>query len=567
MTQSQMSLDSDSASASPPPLHIALVGFMGAGKSSVGRLVAKLLDLPFVDLDERVSTAAGKPVAEVFRERGEVAFRAQERAALRQVLGRPQAVVLATGGGTFLDPATRQTLQQSARCVYLQADIQALWSRLERTGGIAARPLLAGPDPLATATRLLEQRAPLYAECAFQVDASSGDAEAVAHAVLGTLGLHPLHLASAAERARLQQESSLPPLPPWRIEAAAGAYTLEMRAQAGPWLAAAIHAACPKGRLGLISDDRVAPLHAAPLLRDLRALGREVELHTFAAGEASKTLGTAATLYDAMLAQGLTRSAALVALGGGVVGDLCGFVASTYMRGISYIQVPTTTLAAVDSSVGGKTAVNTPRGKNLVGTFYPPRAVLVAGAHLATQGPRAHAAGLVEAVKMAATHDAGLFHAIYAQAASLLAMRPESILPVVDRAVRIKAGVVSRDEREHGERAVLNVGHTVGHALEVGSGFRLLHGEAVALGMVAEAEFAAAQGLGATEVPEALRNALLALNMPTQWRRAKIDVNSMELDKKRLESTMVLPVIKSIGTFALCEVPLATLVEFVAQRN
>lgn len=566
MKQEPSPADPSSVSA-VHPLHIALVGFMGAGKSSVGRRVAKLLDLPFVDLDDEIVAAAGKAIADIFKDGGEVAFRAQERAALRQVLARPHALVLATGGGTFMDAGARQTLQQQARCVNLRADLADLWARLQRTGGIGRRPLLAGADPLGAATRIYEQRAPVYALCAYSVEANAGDADEVARSVLRVLGLHPMPLATAAERARLQQDSDLPPLPTQHIQTSTVRYTIEMRAQAGAWLAEAIQTVCPKGRLAVISDDQVAPLHAQPLLRDLRALGREVTLHTFAAGEDSKTLGTAAALYDTLLGQGLTRSAALIALGGGVVGDLVGFVASTYMRGIDYVQVPTTTLAAVDSSVGGKTAVNTPRGKNLVGTFYPPLAVLVAGTHLATQSPRGHAAGLVEALKMAATHDAALFHDIYAQAASLLAMHPDTVLPVVDRAVRIKAGVVSRDERERGERATLNVGHTIGHALEIGSAYRLLHGEAVALGMVAEAEFAAAQGLGAAEVPDALRNALLALNMPTQWRRAKIDGNSMELDKKRQGSTVMLPVVKSIGSFALCEVPMATLTEFVAQRN
>ncbi|HET6343891.1 MAG TPA: 3-dehydroquinate synthase family protein, partial [Myxococcota bacterium] len=271
-------------------------------------------------------------------------------------------------------------------------------------------------------------------------------------------------------------------------------------------------------------------------------------------------------LYDELLDAGLGRADALVALGGGVVGDMTGFVASTYMRGIGYVQVPTTTLAAVDSSVGGKTAVNTRRGKNLVGTFYPPRAVLIAAAHLRTQDRRGHAAGLCEALKMAACLDAELFAEMESTAARLVSLDPAATLAIIRRAVALKAAVVSRDEREMGERAVLNYGHTLGHAIETGEGYRLLHGEAVGLGMLAEADWAESEGL-ATHISGQLMRALLAMNMPCEWRRAKVDVGALGLDKKRAGAEVKMPVVRTLGSYEMHNVPLAKLVSYVSHRN
>ena len=209
-----------------------------------------------------------------------------------------------------------------------------------------------------------------------------------------------------------------------------------------------------------------------------------VELLQFDAGETSKTLGTASRLFDQLLEMGLTRDDTLIALGGGVVGDMTGFVASTFLRGIDFIQVPTTTLAAVDSSVGGKTAVNTPRGKNLVGTFHAPKGVFIAVSHLATQEREQHGAGLVEALKMAATLDVPLFETISDQAPLLLNYDAETLLPVLAKSIQLKAFVVAEDEHERGIRAVLNYGHTIGHAIESLSNYNIPHGQAVVIGMM-----------------------------------------------------------------------------------
>ena len=287
-------------------------------------------------------------------------------------------------------------------------------------------------------------------------------------------------------------------------------------------------------RWAVISDEHVAPLHAETVARALKAAGRGGTLVTFPAGEAEKTRARWAQVTDALLAHGLGRDGGLVAVGGGVVGDLAGFVAATYMRGIPVVQVPTSLLAMIDASVGGKTGVDTPAGKNLVGAFHPPAAVVVDPGVVATLPESQRRSGLAEAVKHGAILDDGYGDAIAAASPALLRADPVALLEVVRRSVELKARVVSEDEKEAGLREILNFGHTVGHALEHASGFRIPHGAAVAMGMVWEA--ALGEGRGVTEAGTAERVVawLDALGLPTQ--PEPVDpgafVRGLNLDKK-----------------------------------
>ena len=220
----------------------------------------------------------------------------------------------------------------------------------------------------------------------------------------------------------------------------------------------------------------------------------------------------------------------------------------------------------MDSSVGGKTAVNTPRGKNLVGTFYPAKKVFIAASHLATQSPRQNAAGLIEALKMAATLDIELFETIVDNAQALLDFEPQTLLSILGASVAIKARVVSEDEREAGLRAVLNYGHTVGHAIEAGENFQMLHGEAVALGMIAEAQWAEMEGYG-NQVSSSLRQAVESLGFIPEWRKKKIDIDALSVDKKRIGSGVKIPIVSQIGSFDFRTVPVSALAEFVKRRS
>ena len=271
---------------------------------------------------------------------------------------------------------------------------------------------------------------------------------------------------------------------------------------------------CPAHSYAVIADQRVAELHARPLMASLAAAGLDATLFPFTAGEWNKTRQTWSELTDALLAAHVGRDGAVIAFGGGVAGDLAGFVAATYLRGIPFVQVPTTLLAMIDSSVGGKTGVDVPAGKNLVGAFHQPRFVLADVDLLASLPRHQVAAGMAEAIKHGVIADAA-YLATLADAERVLARDPAVLEPLVRRSVEIKAGVVAADERERGRRQVLNFGHTIGHAVEARSGFELLHGEAVAIGMVAEAWIAERCGLADGALRAMLAELLGSYALPT----------------------------------------------------
>ena len=271
---------------------------------------------------------------------------------------------------------------------------------------------------------------------------------------------------------------------------------------------------CPAARYALISDSHVSTLYGEPLAAALRGAGMSAELFTFPAGERNKTRETWTALCDRLLAAQVGRDGAVIAVGGGVTGDVAGFVAATYHRGIPWVQVPTTLLAMIDSSIGGKTGVDTPQGKNLLGAFHQPRLVLADLDTLATLPTPQLGAGMAEAIKHAAIADADYF-ATLERADVPLTGEPAALERAVARSVEIKAEIVSADEREQGRRAVLNFGHTVGHALEATSGYALLHGEAVAIGMVVEARLAEALRVAESGTARRIATALQHHRLPT----------------------------------------------------
>jgi 3-dehydroquinate synthase len=294
----------------------------------------------------------------------------------------------------------------------------------------------------------------------------------------------------------------------------------------------------------------VAELYAVRLSRMLHATGVRADVFAFAAGEERKSRETWGLVCDAMLEAGIGRDAAVIAFGGGVPGDLGGFVAATYMRGLPLVQVPTTLLAMIDASVGGKTGVNTPAGKNLVGAFHNPRGVLVDPDLLATL-PAAHLrAGLAEAVKHGAIADSSYLDWIEASTDALLAGDPETLTRLIVRSVEIKAEVVAADEREAGRRKLLNFGHTLGHAVEALSGYALLHGEAVAIGMVEEARLGERIGVTAAGTAQHLRQVLSRLGLPTT---VPLDFRAEDLvpwtrsDKKNAAGRVHYSLIEGVG--------------------
>ena len=308
---------------------------------------------------------------------------------------------------------------------------------------------------------------------------------------------------------------------------------------------------CPAAAYALISDSHVGKLYGEGLVKQLSAIGYRVELLTFPAGEWNKTRETWASLSDRMLAAHFGRDCAVIALGGGVVNDVAGFVAATYLRGVPLVQVPTSLLAMIDSSIGGKTGVDVPAGKNLLGAFHQPRVVVADPELLASLASVQLAAGLAEAVKHGAIADAEYFAFLEAEYAAIFAKHAPALERLVRRSVEIKAAVVAQDEREQGRRAILNFGHTVGHAIEATSKFEVLHGEAVAVGMVYEGRLAESLGIATAGTAGRIQAVLERLHLPVERPDGShVDalIAAMRTDKKVREGEIRLALPRAIGS-------------------
>jgi 3-dehydroquinate synthase len=305
-------------------------------------------------------------------------------------------------------------------------------------------------------------------------------------------------------------------------------------------------------RAALVTSPDILRIYGKPVADHLREAGLEVTVVEIPDGEAAKQLAVAERCWSALLEAGLDRTSTVLALGGGAVGDLAGFVAATFMRGVNFVQLPTTVLAQVDASIGGKTAIDHPKAKNLIGAFYQPRLVVTDTLTIGTLSEREFRSGLAEVVKHGIVLDADYFALLEREVARVLARDPEILEEVIGGSCRLKASVVERDERESDLRAVLNYGHTVGHALEASTGYgRWTHGEAVALGMVAEARLAQRLGLASEETTNRQRRLLEAVGLPT--RAGGIDVeavlSAMTRDKKSRDGQVPFVLAPEIGAF------------------
>lgn len=442
--------------------HIFLTGFMGAGKSTVGRLVAERLGRPFVDLDALIEEREAASVSEIFRLRGEEGFRLAEHDALA-ALGASADAVIATGGGVILREDNRVVLRQLGTVVYLAVTPEVAIARL---GDAADRPLLAGAG-LPAARAILDARLNLYTSTADHVvDTVGREAADVAASVVAAIDP-----ASTPQAIRVTGEAGA------SYEVVVGHDVLDS-------LGERVRAITGSGSVALISDENVHGLFGERARAALERAGCTVSEHVIPPGEEWKSWATAGRLLEDLAAAGVDRASCVIALGGGVVGDLAGFCASAYMRGIPVLQVPTTLLAQVDSAIGGKTGVDLEAGKNLAGAFWPPCLVLADTGLLGTLPAAEWTNGLVEAAKAALLESGDALELFESRVQGLLARDAAAVRAAVADAAAFKARVVSADLRESDERECLNLGHTLGHALEVVAGYGMLpHGLAVAEGM------------------------------------------------------------------------------------
>jgi shikimate kinase/3-dehydroquinate synthase len=497
--------------------NLVLTGFMATGKTRIGQEVAQRLNRPFVDMDAEIERRAGKSILRIFAEEGEAAFRRMEADLCRELSVR-SGLVIATGGGALVEPTNRAAMKRTGTVVCLTCETGEILRRAQLTG-TGDRPLLQVADPRTEIEQLMAVRQQAYAALPWQIDTTSLSVDQVAQKVtaLAEVVTLPVRHTMGGQAA------------PTEV-----GYSVHIGPGLLSYLGGALRAAgIPEGsRAAVVSNPVVAPLYGGRVESSLRESGFRPVTCSVTDGERDKTLVTVAALYDQFLASELDRGSTVLSLGGGVTGDIAGFAAATFLRGVRFVQVPTTILAMADASVGGKTGVDLAQGKNLVGAFKQPTAVIIDPAVLTTLPEAEIRSGMAEVIKHGIIDAPDLF-------AELESHQPGAAVPLstpqLARTVQVKIDVVELDPFEEGRRAVLNLGHTVGHGLEKLSDFTLRHGEAVAIGMVAAARISAELGRAAPGLSERIEAALRAWGLPIRCPGYSVEAiwGAMVHDKKR----------------------------------
>ncbi len=521
---------------------VVLVGMMGAGKTSVGKRLAAKLKLPFVDADAEIEAGAQLTISEIFERFGEPYFRDGERKVIARLLnGGP--LVLATGGGAFMNATTREAIAKRGVSVWLRPSFDILLARVRKKSN---RPLLKTPDPEQTLRRLLEERTPTYALADFTIESLDGSHDTVVDAILRRLDATLCKDAEPLEEARRRVEVPL----------GARAYSILIGPGVLEAAGAEIAEIAPCAHCAVVTDTRVAPLYLERLSASLRQAGLRSTPIVCPQGEPTKSYAEFARVCDAMIEARIERRDIVIALGGGVIGDLAGFCAASLRRGVRLVQIPTTLLAQVDSSVGGKTGINSRHGKNLIGAFHQPLLVLADTRCLDTLDERDFRAGYAEVVKYGLIGDRGFFEFLETNWRGVFAGGPARA-EAIAVSCAAKARVVAADETEQGERALLNLGHTFGHALESLTRYdsaRLVHGEGVAIGMASAYRLSHDLGLCSGQDAMRVEGHLKAVGLPTRMRdipgfdaSAEDVLDAMRQDKKVERGRLTFILAKNIG--------------------
>ena len=512
-------------------MKIVLTGFMGTGKTSVGKELSRKMGYRFIDTDVLIEEREGCAISVIFKEKGENYFRKLEEEVV-SVISKERDVVIATGGGVIKNRKNVENLRRKGIIVWLKASPEIILKRVMTEGG--KRPLLEVEEPLNEINKLLKERMELYTQGDTSVDTDYITPEETAEEIIEELALD-----AEAVTVDLGERS---------YEIVIGSRTIQK-------LGLRVKELRPS-KVAVISNETIFPIYKDALLSSLREYNIEPEVFLIPDGEEYKDSKWVTHLHGELLKARLDRSSVLIALGGGVIGDITGFVASTYMRGIKFVQVPTTLLAQVDSSVGGKTGVNHPLGKNMIGTFYQPSLVMIDIDTLRTLPLREFYAGMAEVIKYGVIVDRDFFDFLVKNRDDIVS-HGDSIVHIIKRSCEIKAEVVSKDERESGLRAILNFGHTVGHAVETVTGYtRYLHGEAVAIGMVAAAKLAVRAGLLDKKDIKPIRDIVLLYELPVDIPNdLAIDeiISAMEIDKKVKAGKLSFILPESIGRVKIVE--------------
>jgi len=524
--------------------NIAITGFSAAGKSVVAQKVAERLSWTFIDTDAEIVRLSGKSISEIFKQDGEEKFRQLERKVLNQTCHRENAVI-ATGGGAIIEPENQRLLLETSVVVCLEAKPETIYQRLLNDTLYAAnpvvRPLIAGDNPLERIRQLKSKRQSYYAVADWTVHTDNLTIDEVSQEVIkGWQYVNKHQSGKKAPEADLActvetETASYPVFVGWGILDKLG----ERMKQAGL-----------SGTANIISDKTVFSIYGAKVKKTLEKAGFAVNCCVVPPGEASKNIARAVKIYDFLIEYRVERNDVIVALGGGMVGDLAGFVAATFLRGLPWLQVPTSLIAMTDASIGGKVAVDHPWGKNLIGAFYQPRLVLADVKTLTTLPQRELTSGWTEVIKHGLILDAAFLQLIEDNTKDLLKLKPDIISKVIVRSAEIKCRIVSEDEKETGKRIMLNYGHTIAHGLEAAGKYkRFLHGEAVAIGMMVAARLSHRLKLLPQDAVERQKAILQKFGLPIDCSGIPLaDVlAAMELDKKVRGKTIRWVLLKDIG--------------------
>ena len=536
-----------------PLHHIVLIGMMGAGKTTIGRYLARRLNYPFIDSDHEIEHEMGCSIADIFRLYGESTFREKEHEVIQRLLKDTTPKVIATGGGAFMDARTRTAIHKRAISFWIRCPLSVIVRRVKKH---THRPLVNTKSPYRILKKLLALREPVYTQADIIIDCGKKE---------DTVENVTTRMIEALEKT--ERPLRLPiTLSNTRYDVLIGH---DLISKAGSFLAPIL----PSKAVVIITDETVKNFYLDPLKAALTHAGIKTRSISIPAGEQSKNITTYTALVETLLKEGIERCTSIIALGGGVVGDLAGFIASTTLRGLPFIQIPTTLLAQVDSSVGGKTGINTRFGKNLIGTFHQPLCVIADTSTLSTLHPRQIKAGYAEIVKAGLIGDAALFVWCEKNGKLILEQNQRALTEAVQRACAFKAHIVATDEKEKlntNGRALLNLGHTFAHALEAEFGYddRLLHGEAVSIGLNLAFALSVRLGLCPSSDWARVTHHLETLSMPTHIRDLPYTPNSenliihMHKDKKIREGQLSFVLVRGIGqAFTSRDIPIQSVIE------
>ena len=495
--------------------NVFITGFSGTGKTTAGHEVARLLGWKFVDTDDLIVASEGMAIEDIFSRHGEEEFRRIERETLETVV-RSRHQVVSTGGGIVMDERNRAIMDRAGVVVLLEARPDTLVRRLRQQEAdegddLVARPMLDADDLVERIHSLKAQRQFNYTRAHWTVHTDFLSPTQAAEEVVRGFNMVKASLNMAESDSARMDDPDLAA----EVRTSAGDYPLWVGWQLIDEVGERIRRIMDPGVAYIITDEGVYR-QARRAQNSLEMSGIAVHLFVMPSGEQSKTLATAQHIYTWLAGLKAERGHLVLAVGGGVVGDLAGFVAATYLRGLPFAQVPTSLLAMMDASIGGKTAVDLPQGKNLVGAFYQPKFVLADVSVLQTLPERDLRSGWAEAIKHGLIMDDDLLTTFESQTDEIQALEPEIATDVIRRSMAIKANVVSQDERETlGIRVLLNYGHTIGHGIEAATGYgQYLHGEAVSIGMMGAANIGRGMGLMSDAEVERQRSVLEAYGLP-----------------------------------------------------